>query len=202
MSSADPVRSRTAHACARQAGMSSGRVALRSCFALVWQFGRPAAPWAFDYPTDWTIPAARWIGQFMKWLLNEAHFRPVHLHRADPLHRGRDRLSLPDRAQPAVDRLPVGAGVAALQMLPPISWIAVIAIVALIGLLCRRARLALIVAACLSVRRCVRPMGQRDGDAGLDPGRRAARRRRRPAARHRGLSLAAGSSGRCTRSST
>ena len=38
------------------------------------QFGPAVAPWAFDYPRPLTLPAARWIGAFMTWLVNDATF--------------------------------------------------------------------------------------------------------------------------------
>lgn len=55
-------------------GAGPGWVAALSLFALLWLFGAGIAPWAFDYPRAATIPAARWITAFTKWLLNEATF--------------------------------------------------------------------------------------------------------------------------------
>ena len=43
-------------------------------FLAFWLWGEPLAKWAFDYPKAWYIPAQRWIGDAMKWLLNEANF--------------------------------------------------------------------------------------------------------------------------------
>ena len=43
-------------------------------FLAFWKFGEDIAPWAFDYPSKWRVPAARWIGDFTRWLLNDATF--------------------------------------------------------------------------------------------------------------------------------
>ena len=45
-----------------------------AAFIWLWQSGRPLAPWAFEYPAALTVPVARWIGAFTKWLLNDATF--------------------------------------------------------------------------------------------------------------------------------
>ncbi len=50
-----------------------------AAFVLFWQFGENMR-WGFDYPRAWQVPAARWIGMSMKWLVDERHLRPVHLH--------------------------------------------------------------------------------------------------------------------------
>ena len=75
--------------------------------------------------------------------------RPLHLHRADPRHRGGDRGALHGRAlgcsRPASS---TGEGSNAVQLLPPLSWIAVIAIVTLIGGHAGGRRLAILVGLC------------------------------------------------------
>ncbi|MCB1466177.1 MAG: hypothetical protein KDK08_03295, partial [Rhizobiaceae bacterium] len=43
-------------------------------FLLLWLAGDEVAKWAFAYPKEWFIPAAKWISLFMKWLVNEASF--------------------------------------------------------------------------------------------------------------------------------
>jgi glycine betaine/proline transport system permease protein len=37
-------------------------------------WGRPLAPWAFAWPKAQVVPFERWIGDFVKWLQNEATF--------------------------------------------------------------------------------------------------------------------------------
>jgi glycine betaine/proline transport system permease protein len=41
-------------------------------FIALWQTRLP--DWAFTYPAAWQIPAQRWIGAAMQWLLDSATF--------------------------------------------------------------------------------------------------------------------------------
>ena len=117
-------------------------------FILFWQFGKPLAAWAFDYPRAWQIPAARLIGDATRWLVNEAHF-------------GLFTFTEMTRFIAAVIDVPYrvvlsllstgflsGRGSAAVQYLPPLSWVAVAAIVSLMGLYAGGRRLALIAGGC------------------------------------------------------
>ncbi len=119
-------------------------------FVILWKLGRTGLPWAFDYPKNWILPLARWIGQFSKWLLNDASF-------------GLFTFTQLTRFVAAVIEVPYtvvlgllstglqsGQGSTATQILPPMSWLAVIAIFALIGQYAGGRRLALLAAACLS----------------------------------------------------
>ena len=85
------------------------------------------AKWAFDYPKAWQIPAQRWIGDAMKWLVNDANFG---LFTFTDLTRFIAALvDMPYRL--ALSLLSTGflsgQGSSAVQILPPLSWIAVIA---------------------------------------------------------------------------
>src|SRR5690606_24217919 len=53
--------------------LSSLLLAVAALALLVaWWAGPTIGKWAFDYPRAWQIPAARHIGAWMKWLVNEA----------------------------------------------------------------------------------------------------------------------------------
>ena len=117
-------------------------------FVLFWQFGKPWFGWAFDYPRAWRIPAARWIGDAMKWLVEDASFglftvmeltRFVAAVVEFPYRLVRSLLSTGFLS---------GQGSAAAQVAPPLSWLAVVAIAALMGLHAGGRRLALLVGAC------------------------------------------------------
>ena len=45
--------------------------------AILWLWGQTLAPFAFGYPKAWQIPAARWIGGFITWLVKEAAIGPL-----------------------------------------------------------------------------------------------------------------------------
>ena len=45
-----------------------------SLFAALWLWGGAALPWAFEVPRAWRPSFAAWIGGFLKWLTDEAHF--------------------------------------------------------------------------------------------------------------------------------
>lgn len=118
------------------------------CFVLFATYGKSIAPWAFSFPKSQTFPIARWISQFTKWLINDATF-------------GLFTFTDLTRFIAAVIDLPYqivlslfatgfmsGPGSSAVQLLPPVSWIAVIAIVAMMGFYLGGRRLALVVASC------------------------------------------------------
>jgi len=104
-----------------------------AAFLLLWQFGADRFGWAFVYPKQLFIPAARWIGNAAKWLVNDASFglftftELTRFIAAVVEFPYRVALSLLSTG------LLSGQGSSAVELLPPLSWIAVIGLIALIG---------------------------------------------------------------------
>ncbi|MBX9457188.1 MAG: ABC transporter permease subunit [Rhizobium sp.] len=119
-----------------------------AAFILFWQLAEPVARWAFDYPAAWRIPAARWLGSATRWLVDEASFGLFTF--TDLTRFVAAVIDVPYRIALSLlhTGLLSGQGSSAIQMLPPVSWVAVIAVVVLIGLHAGGARLALLVGLC------------------------------------------------------
>jgi glycine betaine/proline transport system permease protein len=117
-------------------------------FVMLCLWGEGLAKWAFDYPKAWQIPAQRWIGSAMKWLVNEAHFGLFSF--TDLTRFIAAIVDVPYRI--ALSLLSTGylsgRGSSAVQYLPPLSWIAVTVMVGLMGYHAGGRRLCLLVAAC------------------------------------------------------
>ena len=129
------------------AGMAGWAIVL-AAFVVLWQFGGKPLEWAFDYPRGWQIPARRWIGDGMSWLVNDATFglftfTGLTRFIADVIEAPY-RLVLSLLATGALS----GVGSSAVQVLPPLSWIAVIAIVTLMGYRAGGRQLALLAGGC------------------------------------------------------
>ncbi len=111
-------------------------------------FGKSVFPWAFKYPKTWQFPLARHLSDGMKWLLEEVQFfglgvteitRSVSAVLEVPLTFATSLLS---------SGLMQGQGSDAVQLLPPLSWLAVIALVTLLGLYAKDWKLALLAGLC------------------------------------------------------
>ena len=111
--------------------------------------GQSAAKWAFDWPKAWTLPAARWIGGFVKWLTNEAAIGPVGF--SDVTRLAAAIVDVPYRIVLSLlsTGFLSGEGSTAVVLVPPVSWLAVIAVFALLGYYAGGARLALLQVLCL-----------------------------------------------------
>ena len=114
----------------------------------LWLFGKEIAPWALKYPRAWRLPLKREIGDFMKWLINDATFglftfkevtRSVAWLLEWPLELATSLLST---------GFLVGQGSDAVQVLPPLSWIAVVAVLLALGHYARDWKLAALVGGC------------------------------------------------------
>ena len=104
-----------------------------AAFVTFWLYGKPIAKAAFDYPKAFTVPLAKWISTAMKWLIDEASF-------------GLFTFTEFTRFVSAVLEVPYtlassllstgfleGSGSSAIQIVPPLPWIAVVGLVMLLG---------------------------------------------------------------------
>jgi glycine betaine/proline transport system permease protein len=122
-------------------------VALGLAVAL-WLWGQTFLPFAFDYPKSAQIPAARWIGGFITWLVKEAAIGPIAF--ADLTRAISNLIDIPYQTAlgllaDGVQRQEAGQ---TLQLVPPLSWLAVIGIMALFAHWAGGAGLAALVAGC------------------------------------------------------
>lgn len=117
-------------------------------FMLFATYGKSIAPWAFSFPRSQTFPVARWISQFTKWLINDATFGLFTF--TDLTRFIAALIDLPYQIVLSLfaTGFMSGPGSGAVQLLPPVSWIAVVAIVGLMGFYVGGRRLALVAASC------------------------------------------------------
>ncbi|HMM63328.1 MAG TPA: ABC transporter permease subunit [Mesorhizobium sp.] len=127
-------------------GTAAWGVAL-ALFAGFWLFGG-GAKWAFDYPRAWQIPAQRWIGNAMKWLVDSASFGLFTF--TDLTRFIASLIDLPYRLILSLlsTGFLSGQGSNAVEIVPPLSWVAVIFIVSLMGYHAGGRRLAALMALC------------------------------------------------------
>jgi glycine betaine/proline transport system permease protein len=116
---------------------------------LLMVLGKAAPAWAFDWPKAWTLPAARWIGGFVKWLTEEAAIGPFSFSGFTRLIA--ELVNIPYRFVLSLlsTGFLSGEGSTATLILPRVSWLAVIAVFALLGYHAGGLRLALLQSVCL-----------------------------------------------------
>ena len=118
------------------------------CFTLLWLFGKPVAAWAFKVPKGWRLPLKRWVGDGMDWLVQDASFGLFTFTEFTRFMAA--LIDVPYRI--ALSLLSTGwlegQGSAAVQQLPPLSWIAVIGLVMLLGRYAGGWRLAMLSGGC------------------------------------------------------
>ena len=73
--------------------------------------GESTAKWAFDWPKVWTLPAARWIGGFVKWLTTYITRKPIGAPSSPQLMLPRlNQPTLPARGCEAATQLSIAFG--------------------------------------------------------------------------------------------
>jgi glycine betaine/proline transport system permease protein len=121
-----------------------------AAFLLLWLAGKPVAGWAFKVPSGMQVPLKRWIGDFMKWLVEEANFGLFTFTEFTRFLA--EVIDFPYRV--ALSLLATGflrgQGSDAVQVVPSLSWIAVIGLMALMGHFAAGWRLAALAGACMS----------------------------------------------------
>ena len=135
------------HAATALRGGTVAWLAALALFVGFWWFGG-GLKWAFDYPRAWQIPAQRWIGAAMKWLVDSASFGLFTF--TDLTRFIAALIDMPYRLVLSLlsTGFLSGRGSSAVEILPPLSWIAVVALAALMGLHAGGRRLALLVGLC------------------------------------------------------
>ncbi len=117
--------------------------------ALLVRQGPGVFPWAFEVPREVRLPARSWVGDAMRWLVETANFG---LFTFTQLTRFiAELVEAPYRF--ALSLLSTGflkgQGSDAVQILPPVSWLAIIGVFCLIGHYAGGRRLAVLVTGCL-----------------------------------------------------
>ena len=104
--------------------------AVGAAFIALWLFG---SGWAADYPKNAQLPAMRWIGELMKWLVNDASFGLFTFRDLTRFIAALIDIPYWIASSLLATGFMTTAGSAGVQITPPISWIALIGTLALIG---------------------------------------------------------------------
>ncbi len=104
-----------------------------SAFVAFWLFAKPFAPAAFEYPKDFVVKLAKWISTAMKWLIDEASFGLFSF--TDLTRFVSAVLDVPYTVASSLlsTGFLEGSGSSAIQIVPPLPWVAVIGLVMLLG---------------------------------------------------------------------
>jgi glycine betaine/proline transport system permease protein len=112
--------------------------------------GAEKLPWAFEYPQALIIPFDRWISQFMNWLVNDAH---LGFFTFTEFTRGIAQLiEMLGKFATRIFALGFseGFGPNKVEILPPVSWLAIVLIFFLSGLYAKGLKLACMLAGCFA----------------------------------------------------
>ncbi|MFN0191275.1 MAG: ABC transporter permease subunit, partial [Aestuariivirga sp.] len=119
-------------------------------FLLLWMIGPTVLPWVFDIPQAYRIPAQRWIGASMNWLVNDAGFGLFSFQDATRFLAA--LVDIPYRFALSLlsSGFVVGRGASAQTILPAIPWFGVILLASIWGRRAGGIRLALTMAGCFA----------------------------------------------------
>jgi len=119
-----------------------------AAFVAFWLYAKPLAPAAFDYPKAYIIKLAKWISTAMKWLINEASFGLFSF--TDLTRFVSAVLDVPYTLAASLlsTGFLEGSGSSAVQIVPPLPWVAVVGLVMLLGHWLGGRRLALLAGGC------------------------------------------------------
>ncbi|MDH3473407.1 MAG: ABC transporter permease subunit [Rhodospirillales bacterium] len=115
---------------------------------LLMSFGNELAPWTLEYPRAWQIPLKAEITAFMKWLINEATFGLFTFQELTRSIAWLLEWPLGLASSLLATGFLEGQGSGAVQVVPPLSWIAVIAVLVAMGRYARDWKLAALVGGC------------------------------------------------------
>ncbi|MEX2409465.1 MAG: ABC transporter permease subunit [Rhodovibrionaceae bacterium] len=104
--------------------------------------------WLMEIPRGWEISMKAWVSAFMTWLVEDATFGLFTFRELTRALSWLLQLPLTAATSLLSSGFLSGQGSKAVQILPPLSWIAVIAVVAAMGHYARDWKLAAFVAAC------------------------------------------------------
>ncbi len=104
--------------------------------------------WAYEWPRGWTVPLSAWISAFMKWLVDDATFGLFTFVQLTRFVSWLLDIPLTIATSLLSTGFLRGQGSDAVQVLPPLSWIAVIVTVVAMGWYARGWKLAAFVGAC------------------------------------------------------
>ncbi|AKH98969.1 ABC-type proline/glycine betaine transport system, permease component [Hoeflea sp. IMCC20628] len=133
MSGAPDLKPDTVQASPRSFRLPIAWLVAIAVFVAFWLYAKPLVPAAFEYPKAHVVKLAKWISAAMKWLIDEATF-------------GLFTFTEFTRFVSAVLEVPYtlassllstgfleGSGSSAIQIAPPLPWVAVVGLVMLLG---------------------------------------------------------------------
>ncbi|MBC7284165.1 ABC transporter permease subunit [Hoeflea sp.] len=119
-----------------------------AAFVMFWLYAGPLAPAAFEFPKAYVVPLAKWISAAMKWLIDDASFGLFSF--TDLTRFVSAVLDVPYTLASSLlsTGFLEGSGSSAIQIVPPLPWLAVIGLVMLLGHWLGGMRLALLAGGC------------------------------------------------------